>query len=53
MNLSIRGQVVVMEPVESRWERLVREVRGQLAGRGLVESDIEAAIAEARGRPRA
>lgn len=51
MDVSIRGQVVVMEPVESRWERLVREVRRELAGREPAESDVDAAIAEARGLP--
>ncbi len=53
MNVSIRGQVVVMEPVEAAGRGGSGRDGGSWPGRGLGESDIEAAIAEARGRPRA
>lgn len=50
MDVSVRGEALILQPVESPWERLVRQVREQTAGRGLSEGDIEAAVAEARGR---
>lgn len=53
VDVSIRGQQVVMEPIESRWERLVKDAQQQLAERGLTESDIDVAVAEIRGRPNA
>jgi antitoxin component of MazEF toxin-antitoxin module len=50
MDVTIREETVVLEPVESRWERLVRDVRQQLTDRGVTEDEIESAVAEARGR---
>jgi virulence-associated protein VagC len=50
MDVSMRGGAVVMEPVGSRWDRLVAEVRRQAAERGLSEGDIDLAMAEARDR---
>jgi antitoxin component of MazEF toxin-antitoxin module len=50
MDVSMRGRAVVMEPVGSRWDRLVAEVRRQAAERGPSEGDIDLAMAEARDR---
>jgi antitoxin component of MazEF toxin-antitoxin module len=50
MDLSVRDNVVVMEPVESRWERLLAEARKQAVERGLDEADVARAIAESRDR---
>lgn len=50
MNVSIRETAVVLEPVGSRWDRLVADVRRQATDRGLTESDIDAAMTEARDR---
>ncbi len=50
MNVSIREAAVVLEPVGSRWDRLVADVRRQATDRGLTESDIDAAMTEARDR---
>jgi antitoxin component of MazEF toxin-antitoxin module len=50
VDLRVRDRTVVMEPVLSRWERLLAEVRKQAAERGLSEADIERALEESRGR---
>jgi antitoxin component of MazEF toxin-antitoxin module len=50
VDLKVRDQTVVMEPVMSRWERLLAEVRKQAAERGLSEADVERALEESRGR---
>lgn len=50
VELTIRDQAVVIEPVLSRWERLLAEIRRQAAERGLSEADIDTALAESRGR---
>lgn len=50
MDMSVRDHAVVMEPVESRWERLLAEARKQAVERGLDEADIARAIAESRDR---
>ena len=49
VNLTVRDQMVVMEPVLSRWERLLVEVRRQAAERGLSDADVERALADSRG----
>jgi antitoxin component of MazEF toxin-antitoxin module len=50
VDLTVRGDSLVVEPVRNRWERLLAEVRRQASERGLQEADIERAIAESRGR---
>jgi AbrB family looped-hinge helix DNA binding protein len=50
MNVVVRGNAVVLEPVLSRWDRLVLDVRRQTEGRGLTEGDVTEAITEIRGR---
>ncbi len=50
MDLSVRDHAVVMEPAETRWERLLSETRKQAVERGLNEADVDRAIAESRGR---
>jgi antitoxin component of MazEF toxin-antitoxin module len=50
VDLTVRGQAVVMRPVLSRWEGLLAEARGEAKVRGLSEADIERALAEPRGR---
>lgn len=50
VDLRVRDQTVVMEPVLSRWERLLAEIRKQAAERGLSEADVEQALEESRGR---
>jgi antitoxin component of MazEF toxin-antitoxin module len=52
MNLFVREGAVVMEPALSRWERLVAQVRQQATDRGLVEADVEQAVAEIRSDSR-
>jgi antitoxin component of MazEF toxin-antitoxin module len=49
MDVSAREGTLVLQPVTSRWDRLVAEVRIQPADRGLTEQDIDRAVAEARG----
>jgi antitoxin component of MazEF toxin-antitoxin module len=49
VDLKVRDQVVVLEPVLPTWERLLTEVRRQAAERGLSEADVERALAESRG----
>jgi antitoxin component of MazEF toxin-antitoxin module len=51
MNVFVREGAVVVEPVTSRWDRLVSRVRAEAAERGITESDVEQAVAEVRGRP--
>lgn len=48
MDISIRDKALVMEPVGSRWERLVEEIRKEAAEQGLTERDIFVGIARAR-----
>jgi antitoxin component of MazEF toxin-antitoxin module len=50
MDVSIRDRAVVLEPVGSRLDRLVAELRREAAERGLTERDIDLAMAEARDR---
>ena len=50
MNVFVREDAVVVEPVTSRWDRLVSRVRAQAAERGLTESDVDEAMAELRRR---
>jgi antitoxin component of MazEF toxin-antitoxin module len=50
LDVSIRDGALVMEPVQSRWERLLQELRREAAQRGLTERDIEIELAETRGR---
>jgi antitoxin component of MazEF toxin-antitoxin module len=48
VDVSVRDKALVMEPVGSRWERLVEEIRKEAAERGLTERDIFVGIARAR-----
>ncbi|MFA5844789.1 MAG: AbrB/MazE/SpoVT family DNA-binding domain-containing protein [Coriobacteriia bacterium] len=50
MNVFVREGAVVMEPVTSRWDRLITRVRAQAAERGLTEADVTEAVADLRGR---
>jgi antitoxin component of MazEF toxin-antitoxin module len=50
MDVSAREGTLVLQPVASRWDRLVAEVRTQAAARGLTEQDVDSAVAEARER---
>ncbi|MBN1632279.1 MAG: AbrB/MazE/SpoVT family DNA-binding domain-containing protein [Thermoleophilia bacterium] len=50
MDVSIKDRVVVLEPAESRWERLLAETRKLAFERGLTETDVDEAIAESRDR---
>jgi antitoxin component of MazEF toxin-antitoxin module len=52
MDVSVRDTALVMEPLGSRWERLLEEVRKEAAERGLTERDVEVALAKVRGRKR-
>ncbi len=49
IDVTVSDQAIRMEPVESRWNRLLAELRKEAAERGLTENDIEQAIADARG----
>jgi hypothetical protein len=49
MDVLLRDGAVVMEPVGSRWDRLLAELRRLAAERGLTERDVELALAETRG----
>jgi antitoxin component of MazEF toxin-antitoxin module len=48
LKVVVRGDVVVLEPVLSRWDRLVRDVRRQAQSRDLQERDVTDAIAGLR-----
>ena len=50
MDVTAREGALVLEPVGSRWERLVHEVRRQARERQLTERDIERALTEVRER---
>ena len=50
MNVLVRNNTVVLEPVVSGWDRLLLDVRRQAESRGLTERDVIDAIAEIRGR---
>lgn len=50
MDMALRDGLIVMEPAEDRWERLLSEARKKAAERGITEADIEAAIREYRGQ---
>lgn len=50
MNVFVREGAVVMEPVTSRWDRLVSRVRAQAAEQGLTEADVDEAVADLRGQ---
>lgn len=52
MNLFVREGAVVMEPVVSRWDRLVAQAREKAAERGVGEADVDQAVAEIRGHER-
>lgn len=51
MEVSARGDAILLEPVSTRWERLVAAVRLEAAGHGVTEQDVDTAVAEIRGRP--
>ncbi|MDO8880499.1 MAG: AbrB/MazE/SpoVT family DNA-binding domain-containing protein [Coriobacteriia bacterium] len=48
MNIFVREGAVVLEPVVSRWERLVERVRTGAAARGADEADVEAEMRRVR-----
>ncbi|MGB4592921.1 MAG: AbrB/MazE/SpoVT family DNA-binding domain-containing protein [Coriobacteriia bacterium] len=50
MNVFVQEGSVVIEPVTSRWDRLVAGVRAQAAARGVNEKDVTEAIADLRPR---
>ncbi len=50
VDLTVGDGCLIVEPAQSRWERLVSEVRRQARERGLQEADVDRAIAESRGR---
>ncbi len=50
MNVFVREDAVVVEPTTSRWDRLVAKTRAQAAERGITEADVDAAVAEMRGK---
>jgi antitoxin component of MazEF toxin-antitoxin module len=50
MDLTVRDHAVVMQPTQTRWERLLADARRHAVERGLSEADIDLAIAESRGR---
>ncbi len=50
MNIFVREGTVVLEPVVSRWDRLVARVRDQAAERGLTEADVRAEVSALRDR---
>jgi antitoxin component of MazEF toxin-antitoxin module len=52
LEVVVRGDVVVLHPVLSRWDRLVRDVRRQAEARGLQEQDVTDAIAGLRASDR-
>ncbi|HEX9092608.1 MAG TPA: AbrB/MazE/SpoVT family DNA-binding domain-containing protein [Coriobacteriia bacterium] len=48
LNVFVREGAVVMEPVVSRWDRLIARMRAQAAESGTTEADVFEAIAEIR-----
>ncbi len=50
IDVSVKGDCIVMKPAEDRWERLLAEFRRQAAERGMTEADVEAAIRDYRGQ---
>jgi antitoxin component of MazEF toxin-antitoxin module len=50
VDLTVKAGSLVVEPAQTRWERLLWEVRRQAIERGLQEDDVDQAIAESRGR---
>jgi antitoxin component of MazEF toxin-antitoxin module len=50
VDLNVKAGSLVVEPAQTRWERLLGEVRKQAIDRGLQEDDVDQAIAESRGR---
>jgi len=50
MDLAVERGTVVLKPAQTRWERLVAEVRRQAVARGMTEEDVDRAVMEYRGR---
>ena len=50
MDVLAHEGALVLEPIGSRWDRLVREVRRQTDERQLTQRDVERALAEVRER---
>lgn len=48
MNIFVREGTVVLEPVVSRWERLVERVRADVADRRVGEADVDAEMRRLR-----
>lgn len=51
LNIFVCEGTVVLEPVLSRWDRLVSKVRDQAAGQGLTEADVAEEVGRIRHRP--
>ena len=50
MNIFVREGSVVLEPVTSRWDRLVERVREETAARSLTEADVAEELTSMRAR---
>ncbi|MGV8083906.1 MAG: AbrB/MazE/SpoVT family DNA-binding domain-containing protein [Coriobacteriia bacterium] len=51
LNIFVREGSVVLEPVLSRWDRLVDRVREQAAQQGVTEADVAEEMQQIRRRP--
>lgn len=52
MNIFVREGAVVLEPVASRWERVLEGVRAQAARAGVTEADVTEEMDQLRPRAR-
>lgn len=50
MNIFVREGAVVLEPVTSRWDRLVERVREEAAARSITEEDVTEELTSMRAR---
>jgi antitoxin component of MazEF toxin-antitoxin module len=50
MNIFVREGSVVLEPVTSRWDRLVERVREETSARSLTEADVAEELTSLRAR---
>lgn len=48
IDVTVSDHAIRMEPVESRWDRLLAELRKEAAERGLTENDVEQALQAAK-----
>lgn len=51
LNIFVSEGSIVLEPVLSRWDRLVGRVREQAAEQGITEEDVADEMQRLRGRP--